>query len=92
METMSLADAKNRLSELVSSVSGTWERVLITKHGRPAAILMSPDDLESILETLEVLSDPDTMAAIEEAEKPDAITYTGEEMAEIMAARFGTKA
>lgn len=41
MEATSLADAKNRLSELVNAVHGTWERVLITKNGRPAAVLIA---------------------------------------------------
>ena len=47
METTSLADAKNRLSELVSAVEGTWERVTITKNGRPAAVLIAVDDLRA---------------------------------------------
>ena len=53
METASLADAKNRLSELIIAVQGTWERVLITKNGRPAAVLIAPEDLESLIETIE---------------------------------------
>jgi antitoxin YefM len=67
METTSLADAKNRLSELVAAVESTWERVVITKNGRPAAVLIAPDDLESLLETLAVLSDPETMSGVREA-------------------------
>jgi prevent-host-death family protein len=87
MQTTSLADAKSRLSELVASVAGTWERVVITKNGRPAAVLMAVEDLEALIETLEVLSDPDAMAAIQSAERPDAEWTTGEEMAAIMARR-----
>lgn len=87
METTSLADAKNRLSELIAAVSGTWERVLITKNGKPAAVLIAPDDLESLLETLEVLSDPQAMAAIRESQEPGTV-YTGlDEMAALLAAR-----
>ncbi|MDQ1295538.1 MAG: antitoxin YefM [Actinomycetota bacterium] len=87
METMSLAEAKARLSELIATVSGTWERVVITKNGRPAAVLMAVEDLEALVETLEVLSDPDAMAALRAAERPDAEWTTGEEMAAIMAQR-----
>ena len=87
METTSLADAKNRLSELVAMVSGTWERVVITKNGRPAAVLIAAEDLESLVETLEVLSDPEAMAAVREADRPDAQWTTGEEMAAIIARR-----
>ena len=58
---MSLAEAKAHLSEVVSRVSGQHERVTVTVHGTPSAVLVSPDDLESLEETLAVLSDPDTM-------------------------------
>ena len=43
-------------------------RVVITKHGRPVAVLMNIEDLESLEETLDVMSDPELMAAIAEAE------------------------
>jgi len=66
METTSPADAENRLSELISAVQGTWERVTITENGKPVAVLMAVEDLESLTETLEVLSDPEAMAAIAE--------------------------
>jgi len=89
MEMTSLADAKARLSELVAMVAGTWERVVITKNGRPAAVLMSVEDLEALVETLEVLSDPEAMAVIRASEQPDAEWTTGEEMAAIMAKRSG---
>jgi antitoxin YefM len=56
METTSLADAKARLSELVATVAGTWERVVITKNGPPAAVLMAVEDLGALVETLEILS------------------------------------
>jgi prevent-host-death family protein len=42
-------------------------RVVITKHGKPAAVLVSIEDLESLEETLEVLSNPQLMAEISEA-------------------------
>ena len=89
METTSLADAKNRLSELVNAVQGTWERVTITKNGKPVAVLMSVDDLESLIETLEVLSDPDAMAAIAQDRSGSGERTTGQEMAAIMAKRLG---
>ena len=68
MTELPLADARNRLSELVADVEQTQERVMITKHGHPAAVLISPDDLASLEETLDVLSDPDALADIREAE------------------------
>lgn len=89
METTSLADAKARLSELVNAVSGTWERVVITKNGRPAVVLVAVEDLEALIETLEVLSDPEAMAAIRASERPGVEWTTGEEMAAVMAKRLG---
>jgi len=68
MTELPLADARNRLSELVADVEQTQERVMITKNGHPAAVLISPDDLASLEETLDVLSDPDALADIREAE------------------------
>lgn len=64
METLPLADVKNRLSEVVDRVARQNDRVTITRNGRPAAILLSPDDLESLEETLAILSDPKQLAAL----------------------------
>lgn len=51
---MALKDVKDHLSEVVDQVEREHERVVITKHGRPAAVVVSIDDLESIEETLDV--------------------------------------
>lgn len=59
-----LADVRDRLSPLVNSVEATHERVVITKNGRPAAVLISYDDLESLQETLEILSDRELVQEI----------------------------
>lgn len=52
MSTTSLADAKARLSELISSAETTHERTVITKNGKAAAVLIGYDDLESLEETI----------------------------------------
>lgn len=62
--SMSLAEVKAHLSEVVSRVSGHHERVTVTVHGTPSAVLVAPEDLESLEETLAILSDPDTMRRI----------------------------
>lgn len=64
-----MADAKNRLSEVVERLEREHGRVVITKHGRPAVVMLSLEDLESLEETLEILSDPRLMAEIRRAEK-----------------------
>ncbi len=64
MEALPLADVKNRLSEVVDRVARQHDRVTITRNGRPVAVLVSPDDLESLEETLSILSDPRELAAL----------------------------
>ena len=54
-DQMPLADVKNRLSELVERLEREHGRVVITKHGRPAAVVLSIEDLDSLEETLDVL-------------------------------------
>ena len=60
-ETMSLAEAKAHLSELVSRVDRQHDRVTVTVHGRPSAVLLSPDDLEALEETIAILADAETV-------------------------------
>jgi antitoxin YefM len=67
-EHVPLAEVKNHLSELVERVEREHGRVVITKHGRPAAVVLAMDDLESLEETLAILSDPTLMADLREAE------------------------
>lgn len=84
MKTLPLSEAKAKLSQLVDDVLGRDERVMITRNGRPAAILVSPDDLESWQETIEIMSDPKTMASIRrsqrEIEQGRAKRYTTEDL------------
>ncbi|HEX2498391.1 MAG: type II toxin-antitoxin system Phd/YefM family antitoxin [Actinomycetes bacterium] len=66
-EQMPLADVKNRLSEVVDRLEREHGRVVITKHGRPAAIVLSVDDLESLEETLDVMDNATLVSDIREA-------------------------
>ena len=52
MATIPLTDAKARLNELVEATALTHERVTITRHGRPAVVLIAVEDLEAMEETL----------------------------------------
>ena len=67
-ETRSLADVKAHLSEIVDLVESQHERVIITRNGRPAAVLISPQDLENLEETLDLLATPGIMDDIRAAE------------------------
>ena len=64
---MPLGDAKNHLSEVVDRVEREHQRVVITKHGRPAAVVVSIDDLESLEQTLDILSRPALVKQIRES-------------------------
>jgi prevent-host-death family protein len=70
MRSIPLGEAKDKLSALVDDAESTHDIITITKHGRPAAVLMSADDLESLQETVFWLSRPgirDDIAAAERA-------------------------
>lgn len=69
MKTVALSEAKDRLSALVDEAETTHEIVQITRHGRPAAVLMSTDDLESLQETIYWLSQPDIREDVEGARR-----------------------
>lgn len=68
MTTIPLADAKARLSAVLDDVRDTHDRVVITRNGRPEAVIMSVADLEALEETLDLLSTPDALHEIGEAE------------------------
>ena len=64
MTSIPLADAKAHLSEVVSRVSKHHERVTVTVHGQPSAVLVAPDDLAMLEETIAVLADRDLPDAV----------------------------
>jgi antitoxin YefM len=68
VDTLPLSDARRLLSTLVARVETTHDRVTITRNGRPAAVIISPADLEALEETLDVLSDPEAMRRLREGE------------------------
>ena len=69
MKTLSLSEAKMKLSGLVETVRATDEEVVITKNGSPAAVLISPDEFDSLKETIAVRSDASLMREIKEGLK-----------------------
>jgi len=66
-ETLPLAEIKAHLSEIVDRVENEHDRVVLTRNGRAAAVIMSPDDLEALEDTLELLSDPKAVKEIGKA-------------------------
>jgi antitoxin YefM len=61
-------EARSDLSALLDEVLARHEHVVITRNGRPAGVLLSPDEWESVQETLEVLADAELMEALRESE------------------------
>lgn len=85
-ETVPLAEANTQLSELVARVNPEHVRVTVTVDGRPAAVLIAPDDLESLEETIAVLSDANAMRQLadSDAELARGEAVTLEELREAM--------
>lgn len=84
-ETLPLSSVKAHLSELVDRVEDQHDRVVVTRNGKPAAVLVSPDDLESLEETLAILSDPVAMGQIRESEQALAAGDAGTSLADLQA-------
>ncbi len=68
-EHLALADVKNRLSEVIDRLEREHGRVVVTKHGKPAAVMLSVEDLESLEDTLEILSNPRLLTEIRKGER-----------------------
>ncbi|MBF0506868.1 MAG: type II toxin-antitoxin system Phd/YefM family antitoxin [Nitrospirae bacterium] len=84
MKTLSLSEAKMKLSGLVESIYTTDEEVVITRNGSPVAVLISPDEFQSWKETVAIRSDADFMneikKGIDSLKKGKAGLYTLEEL------------
>lgn len=84
MKVLSVSEAKMKLSGLIDTVNATGEEIVITKNGRPAAVLVSPEEFESLKETIAVRSDSALMKEIKKGLKAlkmrKARLYTLEEL------------
>jgi antitoxin YefM len=79
MTTLPLGEVKSHLSELVGRVHDHHERVTVTVHGRPSAVIVAVEDLERLEETLAIMRDPETMRRLAES---DAELARGESVSE----------
>jgi len=83
MKILSLSEAKIKLSQLIEQVNSTDEEIVITKNGRPSAVLISPDEYEGWKETIKIKSDQDFMKEIKRglsALKKKSRLYTLDEL------------
>ena len=67
--TLPLAEVKAKFSEMIDRVEQQHDRITVTRNGRPAAVLVSPEDLAALEDTLDLLSDPAALAEIAEARR-----------------------
>ncbi len=86
MKTLSLSEAKMKLSALIEDVNLSEEEIVITKHGRPAAVLVSPDEFDGWRESMAIRFDTELMAEIkkglQDMKGGNASLYTLEELFE----------
>lgn len=63
-DILPFSEVKAHLSELADRVEVQHDRILVTRNGRPSFVLMSPDDLESLEESLDILRDDELMKSL----------------------------
>jgi antitoxin YefM len=91
MTTQQPGTVKAHFSQVVDEVSGTHERVTVTKNGSPVAVILAVEDYGSLIETLQVSSDPRARAEIRQAEAEMAAgeVHDEEQVRAALAARRG---
>jgi prevent-host-death family protein len=68
MHTAPLTEIRDKLRQVVDTVAETGVEYIITRHGKPVAVVLAYDEYESMVETLNILSDTEAMSAIAEGE------------------------
>jgi len=68
-EVMPFSEAKAHLSELAERVELEHARVLVTRNGRPSFVLVSPEDLDALEETLDILRDRKLVASLKRSQE-----------------------
>lgn len=63
-ETLPFSEVKARLSALGERVERQHDRIVVTRHGRPAFVLINPDDLEALEETVDILRDEELVKSL----------------------------
>ena len=63
-DTLPFSQVKAHLSEMADRVESQHDRILVTRNGRPSFILINPDDLESLEETLDILQDKELVESL----------------------------
>jgi len=64
-----MKELRPRLPEVIKRIDGKLDRYVVTRRGKPVAVMMSIEDFESLMETIDILADPDAMAGIRKGEQ-----------------------
>lgn len=66
--TITLKELRPSLPKVISRIDGKMDRYVVTRRGKPVAVMLSPDDYESLIETLDILSDKKAVVRIRKGE------------------------
>ena len=66
--TVSLKELRPELPRVIARIDGRLDRYVVTKRGKPVVVMLSIEDYESLMETLDILADPEAMASIRKGE------------------------
>lgn len=66
---ITLKELRPELPAVIKDIDSKLDRYIVTRRGRPVAIMMSPDDYEGLLETIEILSDKESVRRIKQAKR-----------------------
>ncbi len=67
--TMSLKELRPGLPKVIARIDGKLDRYIVTKRGKPVIVMLSVEDYESLMETLDILADPKAMADLRKGEE-----------------------
>lgn len=67
--TITLKELRPGLPKVVENIDEKWERYIVTKHGKPSIVMLSVEDYESLMETLDILADPKVVKSLKRGEE-----------------------
>lgn len=69
VSTMSLKELRPELPKVIENIDGKMDRYIITKRGKPVVVILSVHDYEALMETLDILADPQALAGLRRGEE-----------------------
>jgi prevent-host-death family protein len=69
IHTVSLKELRPGLPKIIARIDGKLDRYVVTKRGKPVVVMLSVEDYEALVETLDILADPKAMAGLRKGEE-----------------------